>query len=89
VRLIVYIFMFAFAFLLFKAFFLDAYLEEKRISDGNTTVETVEEEIPSEVVSVPREGNISGMAVPKKEQSEVKKMPLDQLGDDLTKHIKL
>lgn len=84
-RLIVYIFMFAFAFLLFKAFFLDAYLEEKRITDANTTVETVEEE----VVSVPNEGNVSGMAGEKKEQPEVKKMPLDQLGDDLTKHIKL
>jgi hypothetical protein len=81
--------MFAFALLVFKAFFLDAYLEEKRISDANTTVETVEEEIPSEVVSVPNEANASGMSREKKERPDVKKMPLDQLGDDLTKHIKL
>lgn len=80
-RLIVYIFMFAFAFLLFKAFFLDEYLEEKRISDANTTVE--------EVVSIPSEENISGMSREKKERPDVKKMPLDQLGDDLTKYIKL
>ncbi|MDP3290881.1 MAG: hypothetical protein Q8M43_02530 [Sulfuricurvum sp.] len=85
-RLIIYAFMFAFAFLLFKAFFLDEYLEEKRISDANTTVE--ENSVP-EVVSVPNEGNVSGMAEEKKESPEVKKMPLDQLGDDLTKHIKL
>ncbi|HLD22578.1 MAG TPA: hypothetical protein VJA83_01460 [Sulfuricurvum sp.] len=88
-RLIIYAFMFAFAFLIFKAFFLDAYLEEKHISDANATVETVEEESVPEVVSVPNEENVSAMAGEKKESPDVKKMPLDQLGDDLTKHIKL
>jgi hypothetical protein len=40
----------------------------------------------------PKESGVSGMAQEKQEKQEVsedKKMPLDRLGDTLTKHIKL
>jgi hypothetical protein len=82
VRLIIYAFILATVFLIFKAFFLDAYLEEKRIFDGNVTVE-------KEAVSAPKGEGSTEVVEKKKERPEVKKMPLDQLGDDITKHIKL
>lgn len=48
--------------------------------------------IPPETKPIPKENTLSGMAPEKqekKEEPEDKKMPLDKLGDSLSKHIKL
>lgn len=98
-RRVVYLFLFAIAFLIFKAFFLDEYLAEHYYkSDANATVETnVSEEAPQivsepEVKPVPDDNNQSASSAEKqenKESSDDKKMPLDRLGDKLSEHIKL
>lgn len=97
-RLIVYAFIFAIVFLIFKAFFLDAYITKHYGNDTNITEANVTIPAPSpvqpepEVIPQAPAENISGMAPIKKEAkqtSEEKKMPLDQLGDSLSKHIKL
>ncbi|MDD2266844.1 hypothetical protein [Sulfuricurvum sp.] len=95
-----YLLIFAIVLLLFKAFFLDEYLE-KRAMENNTSSETsevVEEEPNQSIVLVEpnqsnvQDMNITGMSAEKKSIPQIpedKKMPLDQLGDSLTKHIKL
>ncbi len=98
-RRVFYLFLFAIAFLIFKAFFLDDYLAEHYYkTDANATVETnVSEEVPQpvhepEIKPVPNENNLSGMSADKekkKKEAEDKKMPLDRLGDKLSEHIKL
>jgi hypothetical protein len=92
-RLIVYAFIFAVVFLILKAFFLDKYISEHYGNDANSTEANVTITPPSPVYEpeTPVQ-NVSGMAPIKKEvqqSPEEKKMPLDQLGDSLTKHIKL
>lgn len=100
-RRVIYLFLFAIAFLIFKAFFLDAYLAEHYYkTDENSSVEAnVSEEITQaasepvpEAKPVANENNLSGMSAEKqekKEEPEDKKMPLDRLGDKLSEHIKL
>lgn len=87
----VYLIILAVVLLMFKAFFLDAYLE-KRASENNTSVETVQEEPAPVTQPSGNDMNISGMSVEKKSVPivpEEKKMPLDKLGDSLTKHVDL
>jgi hypothetical protein len=90
----VYLIILAIAVLMFKAFFLDDYLE-KRANESNTSSEiseVVQEE--SNITDQPSEQdmNIRGMSAEKKSipvVPEDKKMPLDKLGDSLTKHVNL
>jgi hypothetical protein len=97
-RLIVYAFIFAVVFLIFKAFFLDSYIAEHYGDDANVTEANVTIPSPSpvqpepEVIPQAPAENVSSMAPIKKETKQTpedKKMPLDQLGDSLSKHIKL
>jgi Flp pilus assembly protein TadB len=83
-----YIIVFVIVFLIFKAFFLDSYLEKKRLSESNASVETTQEES----ASVEEEFNVSGMAAEKKEKKEKQKkknegMPIDELGDSIAEKL--
>lgn len=94
----VYLIILAVVLLMFKAFFLDEYLE-KRANENNTSmednitaVESVQEEPAPATQSSKNEMNITGMSAGKKSVPAVpedKKMPLDKLGDSLTKHVNL
>lgn len=94
----VYLIILAVVLLIFKAFFLDEYLE-KRANENNTSmednitaVESVQEEPAPATQSSKNEMNITGMSAGKKSVPAVpedKKMPLDKLGDSLTKHVNL
>lgn len=87
----VYLMIFAVVLLMFKAFFLDDYLE-KRASENNTSVEAVQEKSTPAAQPASQEMNITGMSAEKKSVPKVpedKKMPLDKLGDSLTKHVDL
>lgn len=102
-RPVMYAFIFAIVFLIFKAFFLDDYIARHYGDDANATAEnniSSESNLPAtppvqpepEVKPIPQEKNISTAAPEKQEKkadSEDKKMPLDKLGDSLSKHIKL
>lgn len=102
-RPIVYAFVFAVVFLIFKAFFLDEYIAKHYGDDANTTAEvnvsaeaTVAPAQPQTVtqpkVTAPKENILSDVTPEKQEENqktEDKKMPLDKLGDSLSKHIKL
>lgn len=94
----VYLIILAIVLLMFKAFFLDEYLEN-RANENNASVENnassieVVSEKPAPVVqSSTTDMNITGMSAEKKSVPVVpedKKMPLDKLGDSLTKHVDL
>ncbi len=101
-RLVVYAFIFAVVFLIVKAFFLDDYIAEYKQGESNATAEAnvtsepnasvvIPEPLPPKTAEPAPSIDVSGMAPAKEEPktSEPKKMPLDQLGDDLSKHIKL
>lgn len=97
-RKIIYIFMFAIVLLIVKAFVLDEYIAEYKRGDANTSAEVnastevTQTAAEPEEKGAPQEINVSGMKAEKKSVPKVpenKKMPLDKLGDDLTKHIKL
>jgi hypothetical protein len=80
-RPFVYLVIFAVAFLIFKAFFLDSYLKEQRGSESNKSVEVTQEKSVPEVL--PPTSKAKSVDKSKEE------MPLDKLGDELSKHIKL
>jgi len=90
----IYLIILAIVLLMFKAFFLDEYLE-KRANENNTSSEISEvAQEESNVTEQPagQDMNITGMSAEKKSipvVPEDKKMPLDQLGDSLTKHVNL
>jgi hypothetical protein len=87
----VYLIILAVVLLMFKAFFLDEYLEN-RANENNASAEAVAEEKAPVAHSSANEMNITGMSAGKKSipvVPEDKKMPLDQLGDSLTKHVNL
>lgn len=109
-RRVMYLFLFAIAFLIFKAFFLDEYIarnygnDTNTSSDANLSAETnvtsapVQPEVkPQPVVSAETKPSVKesvpAAAAPEKhdtqETPEDKKMPLDKLGDSISKHIKL
>lgn len=72
-----YILLFALVFLIFKAFFLDDYLERRSTENNNTTI--VEEVNSSEE-------RIEKVEEKSKPQTSMKKnegMPIDQLGDSI------
>lgn len=85
-----YLIIFVIALLIFKAFFLDEYLEERAASESNASVETVQQDTSAPIKPEPavhtveHEKNVSKLP-----GSEKEKMPLDKLGDSLTKHINL
>lgn len=84
----VYLIILAVVLLFFKAFFIDEYLEN-RGQENNTSLKAVPEETTQ---SSGHEMNITGMSVEKQSVSDMpeeKKMPLDRLGDSLSKNIKL
>jgi predicted RNA-binding protein with EMAP domain len=94
----VYLIILAIVVLMFKAFFLDEYLEKRAnesntsIEDNSSSVEAVSEELAPVVHSSTNEMNITGMSAGKKSipvVPEDKKMPLDKLGDSLSKHVNL
>lgn len=80
-RPFVYLVIFAVAFLIFKAFFLDSYLKEQRGSESNNSVEVTQEKSVS--------GTVPPISKEKSVEKSKEEMPLDKLGDDLSKHIKL
>lgn len=87
-RKIIYLFVFATALLIVKAFFLDDYIAQYKIDDTNASIDVVESNT-SNTNPIVEEKNISNAgdanaSFPKKE-----KLPLEHLGDELTKHIKL
>ncbi len=92
-RRILYLFIFAVMVLIVKAFFLDEYIARFKHSDSNTTA--VEANVTETNQSTMPEGNLtdanrSGKIKARMQwEQEEKKMPLEQLGDELTKHIKL
>ena len=62
------------------------------MEDNITAVESVQEEPAPATQSSKNEMNITGMSAGKKSVPAVpedKKMPLDKLGDSLTKHVNL
>lgn len=108
-RPVVYAFIFAIVFLIFKAFFLDDYIARNYGDDANASSETnlssevnvstapVQPEVkPQPVAPVETKPSVNETApvapVPEKhetQETQDKKMPLDKLGDSLSKHIKL
>lgn len=94
----VYLIILAVVLLMFKAFFLDEYLEQRAnenntsVGENNASVESVPEEPAPVIQPSKNEMNITGMSLHKKSVPVVpedKKMPLDKLGDSLTKHVDL
>lgn len=108
-RRVMYLFLFAIAFLIFKAFFLDEYIARNYGNDTNTSSDTnlsaetnvtsapVQPEVkPQPVAPVETKPSVNETAptapVPEKhetQETQDKKMPLDKLGDSISKHIKL
>lgn len=76
-----YILLFALAFLIFKAFFLDDYLEKRSAENNNTTIV---EEVNSSQEPVEK------VEEKPKQHTQVKKnegMPIDQLGDSIAEKL--
>lgn len=93
-RKIIYLFIFAVVLLVLKAFVLDEYLERYYNKDANTTsaeanatVEAVRSE--PEPQTIEHDTNVSAADSEKNISNENQKPPLEKLGDDLSKHIKL
>lgn len=82
-RRILYLFLFAVIVLIVKAFFLDDYIARFKNSDSNATA--VEANVTEANQSTTAENNLTDTNMSNTEQ----KMPLEQLGDELSKHIKL
>ena len=84
-----YILLFALVFLIFKAFFLDDYLE-KRSAENNDT--TIVEEVNSSEETVEKVEEKSNEKVEEKSkpQTSMKKnegMPIDHLGDSIAEKL--
>lgn len=101
-RKIIYIFIFAILLLVLKAFVLDEYIARYYNKDTNTTV--AESNTTSEETDVPELKTLESTTEPvhaseelnqietnreKNITTEQQKMPLEQLGDEFSKHIKL
>ena len=90
-RLFVYFILAAVAFIMFKAFFLDEYLENRGKTDVNTTMqspEPIEKVEEKETAPTKQDTNESETKKQKIIQSH-EKMPLDELGDEIADKIKL
>ncbi|HZF71457.1 hypothetical protein [Sulfuricurvum sp.] len=73
-----YLLIFAIVFLLFKAFFLDSYLEE-RARENNVS----KSELNDSVQTVQEEQNISVKSHTKSFEEQMNDTPLDRLGDSI------
>jgi len=82
-RFFLYAIVFAIVFLVFKAFFLDAYLQERGNIESNNSTETVQEGNTSLMYtnSLMREKN------EKERMDKEEVMPLDQLGNSIADKI--
>lgn len=93
-RKIIYLFIFAILLLVLKAFVLDEYIERYYNKDTNTTsVETettevvqpaVEPEKPLQDTNESKDNRDKNTTTQKQQE-----MPLEKLGDEFSKHIKL
>lgn len=96
-QVIKYAFIFAIVFLVFKALFLDDYIAQHYTKSSVESNVLGENNISSSAPVQPepttkpirQENNISASEPPKQETSEDKKMPLERLGDTISKYIKL
>lgn len=91
-RKIIYLFIFAIIVLVLKAFVFDEYIERYFNKDSNTTsVETQTPETVENIVEPEKATQDANVSKEKEENitSEKQKMPLEQLGDEFSKHIKL
>lgn len=79
----VYLIILAVVLLLFKAFFLDEYLEN-RAKENNVSVEAVPEE-PASMVKA--ENNISAKHSTKSFEEKMNDTPLDRLGESIAKKL--
>ncbi len=87
-RPIVYIILLAVAALVFKAFFLDAYLAERKAAESNTTVQTPQAAAPKpepvKTMPVKRiEDNLTDIRM----TPNYKEAPLEKLGDTIAEKI--
>jgi hypothetical protein len=95
-QVIKYAFIFAIVFLVFKELFLDDYIAqhytkttiENNVS-GENNISSLAPVQPEPTKPVEQEKNISTSEPQKQEAHEDKKMPLERLGDTISKHIKL
>lgn len=95
-QVIKYAFIFAIVFLVFKALFLDDYIAqhytkttiENNVS-GENNISSLAPVQPEPSKPVEQEKNISTSEPQQQEAPEDKKMPLERLGDTISKHIKL
>lgn len=90
-RPLVYIILFALAFIVFKAFYLDEYLAEKRAAEANATeANTSEVATPADSFSKPvpqlKTRSVYGVEqnlTIKKQKSSYSDMPLEKVGDKI------
>lgn len=91
-RRILYIFIFAVVVLIVKAFYFDKYIDEFKNGESNITAEQNASSEPNTTLpsseSQKDDTNVSDSAS-QYEKFEKKKMPLDELGDKISEHIKL
>lgn len=94
-RKIIYLFIFATVLLIVKAFFLDDYIAEYKNRDANISTESnvsseaAQAAAEPDSMSASQENNTSVTHQEKNISSDKPEMPLEKLGDELTKHIKL
>jgi cytoskeletal protein RodZ len=94
-RKIIYLFIFAVVLLVLKAFVLDEYIARYYNKDANTTaeanatVEAVQNTPEPEPQTIEPDANGSEADSEKNISYDKSKPPLEQLGDEFSKHIKL
>ncbi|PHM17307.1 MAG: hypothetical protein CJD30_07315 [Sulfuricurvum sp. PD_MW2] len=95
-QVIKYAFIFAIVFLVFKALFFDDYIAqhytkniENNISGENNISSPAPVQPEPKTEPIRQENNISVSESQQQETSEDKKMPLERLGDTISKYIKL
>lgn len=96
-RPIVYIIVFLIAALVFKAFFLDAYLAERKAAEANVTetevtaVETQQDSFSKPVPSLQTKGVYTGeynrSSAPEKPKPSYSEMPLEKVGDAIADKV--
>lgn len=81
----IYIFIFAVVFLIFKAFFLDDYLENYNASSDATPIEEVSQPPVEEAQTAPALQHNSEPKNPSTNKNEG--MPIDELGDQIAEKL--
>ena len=82
-RFFFYAIIFAIVFLVFKAFFLDAYLQERGNIESNNSTETLQEGNTSLMYT----NNLMGEKKEKERMDKEEVMPLDKLGNSIADKI--